>query len=138
MEEKQKKSQPLRILVADDEHGIADSVARFLILCRCEVQVAYDGLEAIRLAHAFIPHVAVLDINMPGLDGYSVARQIRQDPTLKGTKLVALSAWSHEEHMRRCLEAGFDRQIVKPYGLHALSDLVDALVATNDGIVETS
>ena len=136
MEEDQRKSRPLRILVADDEHAIADSLAKFFILRHHEVQVGYDGLEAIRLARSFVPHVAILDINMPGLDGYSVARQIRQDPTLKGTKLIALSALSHEEHIRRCDQVGFNKQIVKPYSFHALSELVDTLAAMDDGIAE--
>jgi CheY-like chemotaxis protein len=136
MEEDQKKRRPLRILIADDEHGIADCLARFFKLQRREIRVAYDGLEAIRLARGFIPHVAILDINMPGLNGYSVARQIRQDPILKETKLIALSALSSEEHMRQCLDAGFDRQIVKPYNLHALSELVDTLAESDDGSAE--
>ena len=93
--------------------------------------------KALRLAHDFIPDVALLDINMPRLDGYLAAQQMRRDPKLKWTKLVALSAWSHEEHKRRCFEAGFDRQIVKPCSLLALSALVDTLAATNDPIGKT-
>jgi CheY-like chemotaxis protein len=138
MEAGPKESRPIRILIADDEHDVADVVARFIARRGLEVRVAYDGLEAIQVARAFVPDVAVLDINMPGLDGYSAARQIRQDPNLKGTKLVALSARSHEEHQRRCLEAGFDRQIAKPCSLHALSELLAALAATNEDIAEVN
>jgi CheY-like chemotaxis protein len=132
------KSLPLRVLIADDEHTIADVLARFLVRHGHEVRVAYDGLEAIRLARDFLPHVALLDINMPGLDGYSVAQQMRQDPKLTWTILVALSAWSNEEHKLRCLEAGFHRQIEKPYSLHAVSEILDTLAATNDGIAEVA
>jgi two-component system CheB/CheR fusion protein len=123
-------SRPIRVLVADDEHDLADLLATFFKRHGREVQVAYDGFEALRMAHDFLPQVAILDINMPGMNGYSVARQMRQDPNLKETKLIAYSTWSHEEHRQRCVEAGFDRQLAKPCSLHTVSELIDALVKT--------
>ena len=133
MEEDQKTTRLLRILVADDEHALADLLATFLILCHGDVQVAYDGLEAIRLARGFIPDVAILDINMPILDGYSVARQMRATPHLKRTKLIALSASCDEN---RCLEVGFDQQLQKPCDLQVLLERVDALGAMSQEIAE--
>jgi CheY-like chemotaxis protein len=76
--------------------------------------VAYDGEAGLRTARDWRPDCLILDIHMPGLDGYALARQVRREPDLERAKLVAVSAFSHADHARRSDEAGFDYRLVKP------------------------
>jgi PAS domain S-box-containing protein len=112
-----------RILVADDNKDTADSLQRVLQLYGYDVRVAYDGASALRLGAAFRPEVAVLDIGMPGANGYEVAREIRrqQGPQIK---LVALTGWGQEGDRRRAMEAGFDYHLTKPVDPGTLNDLL--------------
>ena len=112
-----------RILVADDNKDTADSLQRVLELYGYDVRVAYDGAAALRLGAAFRPEVAVLDIGMPGANGYEVAREIRkqQGPQIK---LVALTGWGQEGDRRRAMEAGFDFHLTKPVDPGTLNDLL--------------
>jgi len=113
----------LRVLVADDNRDAADSLQRVLALYGHEVRVAYDGAGALRMGREFRPRVAVLDIGMPGTDGYEVARAFRR--TLGSeVKLVALTGWGQEADRRRALEAGFDHHLTKPVDPSALNDLL--------------
>jgi CheY-like chemotaxis protein len=108
------QARPLNVLVIDDNHDAADSLAVLLKLWGYPNRVAYDGTTGLEMARAYRPDCLVLDINMPGLDGYSVARQVRREPGLERTKLVALTAYSDELHTRWAQEAGFDLHLVKP------------------------
>jgi CheY-like chemotaxis protein len=110
----------LRVLVADDNRDAADSLAALLRLLGNEVTVAYDGEEAIQAATAFRPHVILLDIGMPRVDGYGAAREIRNDPAARHVKIVALTGWGQDEDRQRVREAGFDAHLVKPAELEAL------------------
>ena len=113
----------LRVLVADDNRDAADSLQRVLALYGHEVRVAYDGAAALRLGQEFRPRVAVLDLGMPGTDGYEVARTFRKK--LGGeVKLVALTGWGQEADRRRALEAGFDHHLTKPVDPGAINDLL--------------
>jgi len=103
----------LRVLVVDDNRDAADTLGTLLGLWGYEYRVAYDGLAGWEAACAYQPDCLLLDIRMPGLDGYSLARRIRQHPELKDVKLVALTAFSDETHARRAEEAGFDFRLVK-------------------------
>jgi PAS domain S-box-containing protein len=118
----------LRVLVADDNRDAADSLQRILALYGHEVRVAYDGTEAVRLSEEFHPRVAILDIGMPGTNGYEVARTLRHrsGPDLT---LVALTGWGQEADRRRATEAGFDFHLTKPVDPNTLRDLL-AKVAT--------
>jgi two-component system CheB/CheR fusion protein len=104
---------PLRILVADDNRDAADSLQRVLALYGHEVRVVYDGSSAVNVGTEFRPRVAILDIGMPGTNGYDVARALR---TRHGdaVTLVALTGWGQEADRRRSAEAGFDHHLVKP------------------------
>jgi CheY-like chemotaxis protein len=104
----------LRILVADDNHDAADSLQMMLGILGHEVRAAHDGREAVRAAEEFRPDVAFLDIGMPGLNGYDVARAVRSRPWGRDVTLVALTGWGQEEDHRRSREAGFDQHLVKP------------------------
>jgi PAS domain S-box-containing protein len=123
----------LRVLVADDNRDAADSLQRILVIYGYEVRVVYDGNAAIHLAGEFDPQVAVLDIGMPGANGFQVARALRAQRG-NGTALVALTGWGQESDRRRAIEAGFDFHLTKPVDPNALNDLL-LEIATNSGSV---
>ena len=117
-----------RILVADDNRDAAASLATLLQLDGHEITVANDGRVALAAAEAFRPHVALLDIGMPKLNGYEVARHIRAEPWGKAVILVAMTGWGQAEDKRRAFEAGFDHHFTKPLDLEVLDAfLADAL-----------
>jgi PAS domain S-box-containing protein len=113
-----------RILVVDDNRDSAISLAMLLEVMGNETQTAHDGLEALDVAAAFRPDVVMLDIGMPGLNGYAAAHRIRQEPWGKDAVLVALTGWGQEEDRRRSQEAGFDLHMVKPVEPAALEQLL--------------
>ena len=92
-----------------------------------ETRVARDGAAAIDLAEAFAPDVALIDIGMPGMNGYEVARHVRQLPAADGITLIALTGWGQDEDRRRVREAGFDHHLVKPVDLASLQALLTSL-----------
>jgi PAS domain S-box-containing protein len=104
----------LRVLIADDNRDAADSLAVSLQLAGHVTAVAYDGLKAVELASGFAPEAAVLDIGMPGLDGYGVARALRDLAATRGIVLVALTGRGAANDRAMAIQAGFDRHIVKP------------------------
>ena len=108
--------QPVRrrVLVADDNVDAADMTALLLQTLGCEVCVVNDGESALREADRLRPDVVLLDLGMPGLDGYETCRRIRAQPWSIAMALVALSGWSREEDRFRSREAGFDLHLAKP------------------------
>jgi PAS domain S-box-containing protein len=113
----------VKVLVADDNRDAADSLQRILSLYGHDVQVAYDGTAALKLDQHFGARVAVLDIGMPGANGFEVARSIRQNRGQDIT-LIALTGWGQEGDRRRAIEAGFDYHLTKPVDPGALNDLL--------------
>jgi PAS domain S-box-containing protein len=113
----------VKVLVADDNRDAADSLQRILSLYGYQVEVAYDGSAAIALDGAFRARVAVLDIGMPGANGFEVARSIRETRGA-GITLIALTGWGQEGDRRRAMEAGFDYHLTKPVDPGALNDLL--------------
>lgn len=116
-----------RILVADDNEDAALSLCMMLELMGHQVHTVHDGQAAIRATEAFRPDVVLLDIGMPRLSGYEVAKQIRQLAEGKGVELIALTGWGQEEDRRRSKEAGFDHHLVKPIDLADLTKVSDRL-----------
>lgn len=114
-----------RVLVVDDNQDAADSLSMLLELMGHEVAKAYEGRAAVELAGSFRPQLALLDIGMPEVDGYDVARRIRSQPGGREAILVALTGWGQREHRRRAEEEGFDHHIVKPVDLTVLRRLLD-------------
>jgi PAS domain S-box-containing protein len=112
-----------RVLVADDNRDAADTLARFLETCGHEVRTAHDGLAAIAECERFAPHVAVLDIGMPGADGYAVARRLRERDGAR-PRLIALTGWGQEHDRSRALAAGFDNHLTKPADPLAVHELI--------------
>ena len=114
----------LKILVADDSRDGADSLAFLLRASGHDVHTAYDGREAIAVAERLRPDVALLDIGMPEVSGYDVARAIRREAWGRSMRLIALTGWGQAEHRRRSLEVGFDDHLVKPVELEVLDELL--------------
>jgi CheY-like chemotaxis protein len=121
------RQERFRVLVVDDNEDAADTLAMLMRLWGHEVRTAYSGEDALESALAYRPDCMLLDIRMPGMDGYALARRLRQQPALSRSQLVALSAYSSEEHSRRASEAGFDHYLVKPADPTALEGLLTML-----------
>jgi CheY-like chemotaxis protein len=103
-----------RVLVVDDNPDIADSLCQLLTLLDAEVRVAHDGPEAIRICAGWLPTHVLMDLGMPGMDGYETARRLCADHPERSFRLIAISGWAQDEHRKRAREAGFDRHLVKP------------------------
>jgi len=103
-----------RVLVADDDHDTVDSTAMLFQLQGHDTRVAYDGWDALSQAIAFRPDVVLLDIAMPRMDGYDVARALRNIPASANPLLVAVTGFAERTDKRRCAEAGFDLHLTKP------------------------
>ncbi|QBE62703.1 hybrid sensor histidine kinase/response regulator [Pseudoduganella lutea] len=104
----------LRVLVADDNIDHANTLRTLLIAAGQSVTVCYDGLSALRCAESFEPQIAFLDIGMPRMDGYELARRLRADPRQQDCMLVAVTGWGQEKDQQSSRAAGFHRHIVKP------------------------
>lgn len=117
-------TQRRRILVTDDNRDAADSLAMLLRVSGHEVDVAYEGAEAIKKAEAWRPEVMLLDIGMPEMNGYDVCRTIRQAPWGKDIRIVALTGWGQDQDRRSTREAGFDSHLVKPVDAGVLRNVL--------------
>jgi CheY-like chemotaxis protein len=102
------------VLVVDDNADALESLSRLVAVMGNEVCKAHDGLEAVESAESFRPHIVLMDLGMPRLDGYEPAKRMRQAPWEYGLTIVATTGRDHEEHRRRAREAGFDHHLVKP------------------------
>jgi CheY-like chemotaxis protein len=118
-----------RILVVDDNRDAADSLRLMLELLGADVHIARSGREALTRFAECRADAVLLDIGMPEMDGYEVARAIRQRPEGKGTMIVAVSGWGQESDRQRSREAGFDHHLVKPADLQAIEMLLASLPA---------
>lgn len=113
-----------RILIVDDSRDGAESLAMLLRVLGAEVALAHTGRAALEAVAAWRPDVVLLDIGMPGMDGYEVARRIRADPDHRHISLIALTGWGQDEDRRRSSAAGFDHHLVKPADLDQLRQLL--------------
>ena len=120
-----------RILVVDDNRDAAQSLARLLELDGNVTLTAFDGYEALSAAEQFNPDIVLLDIGLPGLNGYEIARKIRQQPWGREVVLVALTGWGKDEDRRRSSEAGFNSHLVKPVEFAKLLTLLADLLPCN-------
>jgi PAS domain S-box-containing protein len=118
-----------RILVVDDNHDSADSLGILLRVMGNQVWCAYDGPSALQTAQEIRPAVVLLDIGLPGMDGYEVARRLRQIPNMRDALIVAQTGWGHDEDRQRTQAAGFDLHLVKPIQPAALVSLLASLPA---------
>ena len=120
-------AQPRRILVVDDNRDAAESLAVLLRLLGHHVEAVNEGPAALRAATALRPDVVFLDLGMPGMSGFEVARRLRERRDVAGAELVALTGWGTDTDRRRSLDAGFDHHFVKPVEPDDLLDFLDGL-----------
>jgi PAS domain S-box-containing protein len=118
---------PLRIVIADDNRDAAESLAMLLQMDGHQVSVAHNGTEALGIVTAVRPHVAVLDIGMPGMNGYEVAQRIRTGLQSGPIVLVALTGWGQAQDLERAKAAGFDHHLVKPAEPGAVRSLMTTI-----------
>jgi signal transduction histidine kinase/DNA-binding response OmpR family regulator len=113
-----------RILVVDDNEASAMTTLWAMERFGHEVQTAHDGPSAIELVRSFTPQVVLLDIGLPGMNGYDVCRTLRENAALKNTLFIAQTGWGQPEHRQRSKEAGFHHHLVKPVDQQALQKLL--------------
>jgi PAS domain S-box-containing protein len=124
LEEKPKSLPQRRVLVVDDNEDAAASMGMLLKFLGTQVQVAHDGETALKIIERDRPDVVLLDIGMPGMDGFEVARRVRQRVEVNNIMLIALTGWGQAEDRDRTRGAGFDHHLVKPADITALQSLL--------------
>jgi PAS domain S-box-containing protein len=126
-EEVRPAGSPRRVLVVDDNADAAESAALLLRMLGHEVKTAHDGPSALQAARAFRPEAVLLDIGLPGMSGYDVAKTLRAEPGNGALVLVVVTGYGQDEDRRRSAEAGFDRHLVKPVDPAAVQALLGSL-----------
>lgn len=116
-----------RVLVVEDHTDSARSLISIIHLWGHDARVARTGAEAIVMAGDYRPHVVLLDISLPDMDGYAVARVLRETPGLRDTTIMAVTGHGRDEDRQRALDAGFDRHLLKPLELDELEGLLAGL-----------
>jgi len=117
-------SQRRRVLVVDDNVDTAQTLAFAINLMGHETRVAFEGETALKTAADFHPDVVLLDIGLPGADGYEVVRRMRLMPQLADARIAAITGYGGDENRRKGLDAGFDDYFVKPIAPEAISSLL--------------
>ncbi|NTX41351.1 response regulator [Myxococcus sp. CA033] len=118
---------PHRVLIVDDNRDAADVLAEALDMLGCETRVTYDGPSALQVAPSFCPELALLDIGLPVMDGYELARNLRTQRPDGGLQLIAVTGYGQESDRQRSKEAGFDAHLVKPIDFATLGSLLKRL-----------
>jgi CheY-like chemotaxis protein len=116
-----------RVLLVDDDTDSTEPLSLLLQAKGHQTRVANGGEEAIAVASAFHPQVVLLDLGLPGMDGYEVARRLRAQPSGQAAVLVALTGWAGREVRDKAAEAGFDYHLVKPVNWEELESIVDSV-----------
>jgi CheY-like chemotaxis protein len=112
------------VLIVDDNEDAAELMGEALQLAGHTVQIAHDGARGLEIAAEFDPDCVMLDIGLPTIDGYDVARQIRRDDGQRHRTLVAITGYGQDGDVRRSLDAGFDHHLVKPVSLEVTLEIV--------------
>jgi CheY-like chemotaxis protein len=118
-----------RVLVVDDLADAATSLAMLCQMFGAEALAASDGVEALHIGATFLPHVVLMDITMPNMDGYEAARRLRAEPWGKSVVLIALTGWGRKTDIDAAASAGFDGHLLKPVEAEALLRLIAELRA---------
>jgi DNA-binding response OmpR family regulator len=116
-----------RVLIVDDNHDFAVSLGTVLRFNGHDVELAFDGSSALALARQYRPEIAFLDLGLPGINGFDLARELRADPTTRQAVLIALTGWGQDKDRERTRTAGFDAHVVKPVDPAVIAQMVDAL-----------
>ncbi|MES2931301.1 MAG: ATP-binding protein [Patescibacteria group bacterium] len=119
----------LRILIVDDNRAAADALAKLLALRGNVTEAVYMGEDAIERAPGFCPEVVLLDIGLPTMDGYEIARLLKSDPNFSAT-LIALTGYGQESDVRKATKAGFDHHLTKPAGLAEIEEILGSIART--------
>jgi CheY-like chemotaxis protein len=104
----------LRVLVVDDDRDLATGTEMILRAMGHDVRVAHDGAEALEIAAAFQPHAALVDLGMPNMNGYLLARKLREWRWTRDAVLIAVTGWGGDKERQRARDAGFDHHLLKP------------------------
>lgn len=121
----------LRVLIVDDHVDAAETLALLLTRRNCEVRVTHDGPDGIIAAREFVPEVLLLDLGLPGLDGYEVASTLRADPRLRTALFIAISGYAQDSDRSRSIAAGFDHHCAKPVDFSSLVALIRSKAGNN-------
>jgi two-component system CheB/CheR fusion protein len=121
----------IRLLLIEDQFDIRIVTGRLLEAIGCKVLATEDGFKALEAIEQFRPDAALIDIGLPRMDGYEVARRIRQTPAGEAARLIALTGFGQPSDKKRAMEAGFDAHLVKPVNLHELASVLNRLVRRN-------
>jgi CheY-like chemotaxis protein len=113
-----------RILIVDDNRQLTAGLARLLTALGHGVETAHDGPEGIEAARSYRPDVILLDIGLPNMDGYEVARRLRREEDLRDVLIIAISGYGQEEDRRRSREAGMDHHLTKPVDVRTITELI--------------
>jgi CheY-like chemotaxis protein len=124
------------VLVVDDNRDGADSLAMMLEAVGHQVRVEYDGRRGAEVAALWHPDIALLDIGLPGINGYELARGLREADVTRETVLVAVTGWGQQDDRRRSAQAGFDHHLVKPVDPLHLRALLKAVADRPSKIAE--
>jgi CheY-like chemotaxis protein len=122
---RQYQADAWRVMVVDDNRDSADTTTAILRLLGNQVECAYSGLDALNLAQRFKAHVVLLDLAMPGMDGFAVLRELRKVPGLENVFGIAMTGYGSQDDKRRTQDAGFDAHLIKPVELDALIKLLN-------------
>jgi CheY-like chemotaxis protein len=117
----------LFILIADDNQDLTKSLSMLLKLVGFDVETVHDGRDALKAAQAHRPDAVLLDIGLPGMDGFQVAEQMRSDPRLSDICIIAISGYDPEMFQGRPRRAGFDHHLVKPVAFQTILSLLARL-----------
>jgi DNA-binding response OmpR family regulator len=119
--------KPLRVLIVDDNQDAALGLALIMRAFGYQAQTVPDGLSAVPAALDYLPDVVLMDIGMPGMNGYDVACKFRQSDALKSAVLVAVTGWGSEDDRKRSVDAGFDHHLVKPADITKLREILESV-----------
>jgi CheY-like chemotaxis protein len=113
-----------RVLIVDDVQDITSMLCELVMLLGHDAQVANDGHEALERTREFHPDLVLLDLGMPDVDGFEIARMLRAEPDGNAIELIAMSGWGHQSARARAVQAGFDRHFLKPITVAHLTALL--------------
>jgi CheY-like chemotaxis protein len=128
MSDPQASAGSARLMIVDDNTDAAETLADLLRVLGYEVRCAGDGASAFAVLDEYVPDLALLDIGLPGEDGYALAQRMRADPRMARAKLVALTGYGSDTDRARALGASFDEHLVKPVGVEKLMAVLEQLV----------
>ncbi len=126
----QEKDRKKKILIVDDDRNMALSIERILVLeGKYQLELAFDGFDAGRKVFEFKPDLVILDIRMPGMNGYEVAKRIKEISELESTKIIAISAFFEEEGKDKIMSIGVDTCLDKPYSQEVLLNAINIVMS---------